>query len=88
MVTMGAITDYFGELDKKQANILIDHPQHYGGSDNPYEAIKVIEAWNLDFALGNVVKYINRAGKKGSKMEDLKKAQWYMNRAIEQAEKF
>jgi hypothetical protein len=85
---MGAITDYFGELDKKQTNILIDHPQHYGGEDNPYEAIKVIEAWNLDFALGNVVKYINRAGKKGSKMEDLKKAQWYMNRAIEQAEKF
>jgi hypothetical protein len=71
---MGAITDYFGELDKKQTNILIDHPQHYGGEENPYEAIKVIEAWNLDFALGNVVKYINRAGKKGSKLEDLKKA--------------
>jgi hypothetical protein len=85
---MGAITDYFGEVSKQQANILIDHPQHYGGSENPYEAIKVIEAWNLDFALGNVVKYINRAGKKGSKLEDLKKAQWYMNRAIEQAEKF
>lgn len=87
MVTMGAITDYFGDLDKKQATILIDHPQHYGGEENPYEAIKVIEAWNLDFALGNVVKYINRAGKKGSKLEDLKKAQWYMNRAIEQADK-
>ena len=85
---MGAITDYFGEVSKQQANILIDHPQHYGGSENPYEAIKVIEAWNLDFALGNVIKYINRAGKKGSKLEDLKKAQWYMNRAIEQAEKF
>ena len=85
---MGAITDYFGEVSIKQSNILIDHPQHYGGEENPYEAIKVIEAWNLDFALGNVVKYINRAGKKGSKLEDLKKAQWYMNRAIEQAEKF
>ena len=85
---MGAITDYFGEVSKQQANILIDHPQHYGGEKNPYEAIKVIEAWNLDFALGNVIKYINRAGKKGSKLEDLKKAQWYMNRAIEQAEKF
>jgi hypothetical protein len=85
---MGAITDYFGELNIKHANPSIDHPQHYGGEDNPYEAIKVIEAWNLDFALGNVVKYINRSGKKGSKLEDLKKAQWYMNRAIEQAEKF
>lgn len=85
---MGAITDYFGEVSKQQANILIDHPQHYGGEENPYEAIKVIESWNLDFALGNVVKYISRAGKKGSKLEDLKKAQWYMNRAVEQAEKF
>jgi hypothetical protein len=85
---MGAITDYFGEVSKQQAKILIDHPQHYGGEENPYEAIKVIEAWDLDFHLGNVVKYISRAGKKGSKIEDLKKAQWYMNRAIEQAEKF
>jgi len=85
---MGAITDYFGEVSIKQANLSIDHPQHYGGEENPYEAIKVIESWNLDFALGNVVKYISRAGKKGSKIEDLKKAQWYMNRAVEQAEKF
>lgn len=85
---MGAITDYFGSEPTHKPNPSIDHPQHYGGEENPYEAIKVIEAWNLDFALGNVVKYINRAGKKGSKLEDLKKAQWYMNRAIEQAEKF
>jgi len=85
---MGAITDYFGAETTSKTNILIDHPQHYGGEENPYEAIKVIESWNLDFALGNVVKYINRAGKKGSKLEDLKKAQWYMNRAVEQAEKF
>jgi hypothetical protein len=85
---MGAITDYFGAETTSKTNILIDHPQNYGGEENPYEAIKVIESWNLDFALGNVVKYINRAGKKGSKLEDLKKAQWYLNRAVEQAEKF
>lgn len=42
----------------------IDHPAHYGGADNPYEAIKVIEAWDLGFCLGNCVKYICRAGKK------------------------
>lgn len=42
----------------------IDHPTHYGGADNPYEAIKVIEAWHLGFCLGNAVKYICRAGKK------------------------
>jgi hypothetical protein len=85
---MGAITDYFGAENTHKPNPSIDHPQHYGGEENPYEAIKVIEAWNLDFALGNVVKYISRAGKKGSKIEDLKKAQWYLNRAVNQAEKF
>jgi hypothetical protein len=40
----------------------INHPQHYGGADNPYEAIKVIEAWNLGFNLGNTIKYISCAG--------------------------
>jgi hypothetical protein len=65
----------------------INHPEHYGGSDSTYEAIKVIDAWKLDFCLGNVVKYISRSGKKGSKLEDLKKAQWYLNHEIERLEK-
>lgn len=67
----------------------VDHPSHYGGKDNPYEAIKVIEAWNLDFNLGNTVKYISRAGKKdkNKELEDLKKAQWYLNRAIQTLQK-
>lgn len=43
----------------------VNHPAHYGGAGNPYEAIKVIEAWELGFCLGNTVKYISRAGKKG-----------------------
>jgi hypothetical protein len=64
----------------------INHPAHYGGADNTYEAIKVIEAWLLGFNLGNVVKYISRAGKKGNKLEDLKKAQWYLEREIEKLE--
>ena len=46
----------------------VNHPAHYGGKDNPYEAIKVIDAHNLDFCLGNVLKYILRAGKKGDKI--------------------
>ena len=65
----------------------VNHPPHYGGEDNPYEAIKVIEAWGLGFCLGNVVKYISRADKKGLSLEDLKKAAWYLNREIEQREK-
>lgn len=60
----------------------VDHPHHYGGADNPYEAIKVIEAWDLDFCLGNAVKYIWRAGQKGDAVEDLKKARWYIDREI------
>lgn len=68
--------------EREQQLQAVDHPAHYGGADNTYEAIKVIEAWQLDFHLGNVVKYISRAGKKGSKLEDLKKAQWYLNRAV------
>lgn len=63
----------------------IDHPTHYGGADNPYEAVKVITAWSLNFALGNAVKYICRAGKKAGadELEDLKKAAWYLNHEIE-----
>ncbi len=63
----------------------INHPAHYGGKDNPYEAIKIIQAWDLDFCLGNVIKYIARAGKKESTtdIEDLKKAKWYIEKKIE-----
>lgn len=72
--------------EQPNKNEKVDHPSHYGGADNPYEAIKVIEAWNLGFCLGNTVKYISRAGKKDSEefITDLKKAAWYLNRAIEQ----
>lgn len=60
----------------------IEHPAHYGGAENPYEAIKVIEAWDLGFHLGNTVKYIARAGQKGDALTDLKKARWYLDRQI------
>lgn len=64
----------------------VDHPPHYGGADNPYEAIKVIEAWELGFCLGNAVKYVARAGKKGDALEDLKKARWYLDHEIARLE--
>lgn len=60
----------------------VEHPKHYGGGDNPYEAIKVIEAWDLNFNLGNAAKYLSRAGKKGDALEDLRKLAWYVNREI------
>ena len=63
----------------------VNHPKHYGGADNPYEAIKVIEACGLGFCLGNTVKYISRAGKKETDktVQDLEKAKWYLEREIE-----
>ena len=69
---------------KKEA---VNHPKHYGGEKNPYEAIKVIEAWDLNFSLGNVLKYMSRAGKKSNNpLEDLRKAAWYLNREIQRIE--
>lgn len=61
----------------------VDHPAHYGG-DTTYEVIKVIEAWELGFCLGNAVKYIARAGKKHPErmVEDLEKARWYIDREL------
>lgn len=72
--------------DSDQAEA-VDHPTHYGGEDNPYEAIKVIEAWELGFNLGNTVKYISRVGKKDSTVTDLKKARWYLDREIQNLSK-
>ncbi len=64
----------------------VSHPSHYGGKDDPYETIKVIDAWGLDksFCLGNVIKYISRAGKKdvNKYIEDLKKAKFYLDYEI------
>lgn len=59
---------------------VVDHPPHYtrGG----IETIDAIEAWDLNFHLGNAVKYISRAGHKGDALEDLEKARWYLDREI------
>ena len=53
----------------------VNHPAHYGG-DRVYETVKVIEAWELNFNLGNALKYISRAGRKPGTdiVEDLQKA--------------
>jgi len=61
----------------------INHPKHY--NSGKIEAIEAIEDWNLGFHLGNVVKYISRAGKKdpNKRLEDLKKALWYLQREID-----
>ena len=65
------------------SDIINDAP-HYGGVDNPYEVIKVAEAWGLDkdAYLFNVLKYIGRADKKGASLQDHKKARYYLDRKI------
>jgi hypothetical protein len=64
---------------------VVNHPAHYkvGG----IEVIDFIESKGLTYNLGNVVKYVSRADHKGNKLEDLKKAQWYLNREVSTLEK-
>ena len=63
---------------------MIDHPSHY--NQGKYEAIDVIEDWQLNFNLGNTIKYISRAGHKDDIVQDLKKALWYLEREIKRIE--
>lgn len=65
----------------------VDHPKHY--NTGKFEVIDVIEDWQLDFHIGNVVKYVSRAGRKSddTEIQDLKKALWYLKRRIEILEK-
>ena len=71
-------------LDEIKKNV--EHPSHYGGADNPYEAIKVLREWQLDkdAYLWNVGKYLSRAGHKdgNSQLQDLTKARWYLDYKI------
>ena len=71
------------EIEEKE---MIDHPSHY--NMGKYEAIDVIEDWNLNFNLGNTIKYISRAGHKDKykTIEDLKKSLWYLQREINNLE--
>lgn len=61
----------------------VNHPNYYA-EGRKYEPIDVINDWELNFALGNTIKYISRAGRKDSdkKLEDLEKAAWYLNYEI------
>jgi len=63
----------------------IHHPPHY--TFGAIEVIDAIEAWELGFHLGNVVKYVARSDLKGSKLDDLKKARWYLDREIGRIER-
>ena len=57
----------------------VNHPSHY---NQGIEAIDIIESWDLNFSLGNAIKYILRSPYKGKQIEDLEKARWYIDREI------
>ena len=65
-------------------NSNINHPKHYNAGK--IEVIDAIEAWNMGFCDGNVIKYVARHKHKGRPIEDLKKAKWYLERLIQQYE--
>jgi len=79
------VVDKLAHMERILAKDNVNHPAHYktGG----IETIDFIEAKSLSYNLGNVVKYITRADYKGNKIEDLKKAQWYLNRELSNLEK-
>ena len=85
-----SVKDLYADVvttDKKPDCIsnVIDHPSHY--NRGKIEVIDFIEDQGLSFHLGNVIKYIARAGSKGDKLEDLKKARWYLDRYINEVMK-
>jgi hypothetical protein len=78
-----------GKRMQSEKDDKVNHPSHYGG-DVEHEVVKCLHAWGLeeDALLWNACKYIARAGKKGDLLEDLKKAQWYLNLKIQRLETY
>ena len=77
--------DYgFEEISNDEID-MVNHPPHYVG--HGIEPIEFIESHNLNFCLGSAVKYIARAPYKGTELEDLKKAEWFLEREIKKHDK-
>jgi hypothetical protein len=73
------------EMVDERTDDSVNHPSHYT-QGRKYETIDVIEDWDLGYHLGQVIKYVSRAGRKGDLLEDLNKAAWYLARHIENLE--
>jgi hypothetical protein len=69
-----------GNIERQPEVDMVNSPPHYTAGG--IETIDFIEAKNLNYNLGNAVKYITRAGLKGDRAEDLQKAKWYIEREI------
>lgn len=82
-VSCSALTNYFEPKEHDEID-MVNHPQHY---QHGIEPIDYIESHNLNFNLGNVIKYVSRAKFKGTELQDLKKAKWYLEREIKRHDK-
>ena len=77
------------ELTSKSSNVspnvssTLSRPAHYGGENNPFEAIKIIHHYNLNFNLGNIIKYTLRGGKKDEAIKELEKIKQYADFEIQ-----
>ena len=83
---MGVLSTLFRPVMDQEKKEAVNHPDHYGGGENPYEVRKVLFAWGLHTRanLWNVVKYVARAGRKdpAKELEDLRKARFYLDEEI------
>ena len=81
------------ELTSKSSNVssnvssTLSRPAHYGGENNPFEAIKIIHHYNLNFNLGNIIKYTLRCGKKDEAIKELEKIKQYADFEIQRLNK-
>jgi predicted HAD superfamily Cof-like phosphohydrolase len=63
---------------------MVNHPPHYNVKG--FEVIDIIDAFGLNFNMGNALKYLLRADRKGNKEQDIQKALWYLQREINKSE--
>ena len=85
LINVESVSELYPVDESQASHDMVNHPSHYNKGN--IEVINFIEDQGLSFHLGNVVKYVARAGSKGDKLEDLKKAQWYLDRYINEVMK-
>lgn len=79
--TQAKVSEHVERVRAAGANTdMVNHPPHYTSHPSGVECIQITE--HMNFCLGNAVKYIWRADLKGSGVEDLRKAAWYIEREI------
>ena len=76
--------NYDKPIDLDNIKESVNHPSHY---NQGIETIDYIESHDMNFNIGNVIKYVSRAKHKDNELEDLKKARWYLDREIKKLEK-